>query len=159
MFKISIVCTTARSRPAKPTWGFKRSGAGDTHDTHDTHGLQGALFFRVPHQNLSIQVPKTCYARSTLVKKKLWSKNSELVTRELANALRTVPTSNYARTPPHLANSLPSKIVLQFTFYVAPTTQIKFSTLAPGYSVGLCTTVVDCTGVCSVCVHTVLQLY
>jgi hypothetical protein len=28
--------------------------ARDTHDTHDTHGLQGALFFRVPQQNLSI---------------------------------------------------------------------------------------------------------
>jgi hypothetical protein len=39
------------------------------YDTHDTHDLQGALCFRVPQQKLSIQAPKTCYARSTLVEK------------------------------------------------------------------------------------------
>jgi hypothetical protein len=70
------------------------TGAGDTHDTHDTHGPQGALFFRVPQQNLSIQVPKTCYARSTLVKKtvpqELGTCYTNALRTVLANAFRTV---------------------------------------------------------------------
>jgi hypothetical protein len=69
-----------------------KTGAGDTHDTHDTHGLQGALFFRVPQQNLSIHVPKTFYARSTLVQK-----NCDARTR---NLLRANLPMRYARSSP-----------------------------------------------------------
>ena len=102
----------ARTSKINKSNNYTEAGAGDTHDTHDTHSLQGALFFRVPQQNLSIQVPKTCYARSDglHLSKKLCRKNSELVMP--MRYARSLPM-RYARS----SHSLPSKTVLHVSFY------------------------------------------
>jgi hypothetical protein len=62
---------------------------------HTIRTVSKALFFfRVPQHNLSIQAPKTCYARSTLVKKtvpqELGTCYADALRTVLANALRTV---------------------------------------------------------------------
>jgi hypothetical protein len=61
-------------------------------------------------------VLRAVYTCQKTVTHELGTCKPELGTQELANALRTNATSNYARAPPHLANSLASKIVLYIVY-------------------------------------------